>query len=209
MGAGRFITFEGGEGVGKSTQVARLAERLQAGGLDVVRTREPGGSPGAEEIRGLLVGGAEDRWSATAETLLLYAARSDHLDRLIRPALQRGAWVICDRFADSTRAYQGAGGDAPPSLVRDLERDVVGADSPDLTLVLDLGPEAGMQRVDMRGEARSRFEVKGPEFHDRLRQAFLTIAVAEPHRCAVIDAAATPDEVAAAVWAVVEARLAP
>jgi len=209
MGAGRFITFEGGEGAGKSTQVARLAERLQAGGLDVVRTREPGGSPGAEEIRGLLVGGSEDRWSATAETLLLYAARSDHLDRLIRPALRRGAWVICDRFADSTRAYQGAGGDAPPSLVRDLERDVVGADSPDLTLVLDLGPEAGMQRVGARGEARSRFEARDPEFHARLRQAFLSIAVAEPHRCAVIDAAATPDEVAAAVWAVVEARLAP
>ena len=209
MRAGRFITLEGGEGAGKSTQAARLAERLGARGLEVVRTREPGGSPGAEEIRALLVSGAGDRWSATAETLLLYAARSDHLERLIRPALQRGAWVICDRFADSTRAYQGAAGGAAPELVGSLEQQVVGADAPHLTLVLDLSPEAGMARVASRGEAQTRFEAKGLEFHSRLRRGFLDIAAAEPERCVVVDAAEDPNAVSEAVWRAVEARLQP
>ena len=209
MREGRFITFEGGEGAGKSTQVARLTERLQARGLEVVRTREPGGSPGAEDIRGLLVTGAADRWSATAETLLLYAARSDHLEQTIRPALARGVWVVCDRFADSTRAYQGAAGGAAPELVSSLEVQVVGPNAPDLTLVLDLPPEAGMARVASRGEAQTRFEAKGLDFHARLRAGFLQIAAAEPQRCVVIDATASPNEVTAAVWAAVQERLAP
>jgi dTMP kinase len=205
--AGRFITFEGGEGTGKSTQVRRLAERLEAEGREVVRTREPGGSPGAEEIRALLVTGETDRWSPVAETLLLYAARADHLERVIRPALARGAWVISDRFADSTRAYQGAGGGGAPGLIAALEREVVGRDRPDLTLVLDLPPESGMGRVSARGEAQTRFEAQGADFHARLRQAFLEIAVEEPDRCAVIDASPAADEVADAVWAIVGERL--
>ena len=209
MGGGRFITFEGGEGAGKSTQARRLAERLQAAGRGVVLTREPGGSPGAEEIRALLVSGEAERWSATAETLLLYAARSDHLERVIRPALERGEWVVCDRFADSTRAYQGAAGGASPALVSALEREVVGTARPHLTLVLDLPPGAGMARVAGRGEARTRFEARGPDFHTRLRQCFLEIATAEPERCVVIDAARSPEAVAEAVWEAVLERLGP
>ena len=209
MSSGRFITFEGGEGAGKSTQVRRLCDRLEAAGLTVVRTREPGGSPGAEEIRGLLVSGAADRWSPAAETLLLYAARADHLERVIRPALLRGEWVVSDRFADSTRAYQGAGGGASPSLVASLEREVVGLDSPHLTLILDLPVEEGMRRVTGRGEAQTRFEARGADFHERLRQAFLEIAAVETERCVVIDAAAGPDDVSASIWAAVQERLAP
>ena len=204
---GRFITFEGGEGAGKSTQSRRLAERLQAEGLTVVRTREPGGSPGAEQIRELLVSGDTDRWSGTTETLLFYAARSDHLERTIRPALARGDWVVCDRFADSTRAYQGAGGGASPSLLHALDREVVGKEGPHLTLLLDLPVEAGLSRVSSRGEAHTRFERHDAAFHERLRQAFLEMAEAEPERWAVIDAADAPDAVADAVWAVVRERL--
>ena len=209
MRAGRFITFEGGEGTGKSTQVRRLAERLRETGREAVLSREPGGSPGAEEIRRLLVTGEADRWTSTAETLLLYAARSDHLDRLIRPALARGAWVLCDRFADSTRAYQGAAGGVSPRLLTDLERDVLEQDRPDLTLVLDMPADAGLHRASGRGGHENRFESKALAFHDRLREAFLEIAVAEPERCVVIDASAEPDAVAEAVWAAVDERLSP
>src|SRR5665213_370928 len=141
MARGIFITFEGGEGAGKSAQAARLADRLAALGHDVVRTREPGGSPGAEAIRALLVTGAADRWSPVSETLLMYAARRDHIEQVITPALERGAVVVCDRYADSTRAYQGAGGGAPPSLIEALEEAVLGAARPDLTLILDLPVE--------------------------------------------------------------------
>lgn len=207
MRVGRFITFEGGEGTGKSTQARRLRERLQAIGLEVVATREPGGSPGAEEIRALLVDGPADRWSAAAETLLLYAARSDHLDRVLRPALDRGAWVLCDRFSDSTRAYQGA--DASPALLAALEREVVGGDAPDLTLIFDLPPEEGLARTETRGESRTRFEAKDADYHARLRQAFLEIARAEPDRCLVIDARPDPAAVADAVWTAVNERLTP
>jgi dTMP kinase len=207
--AGRFITFEGGEGTGKSTQVRRLAGRLHEAGQEVVLSREPGGSPGAEEIRRLLVTGEADRWTSTAETLLLYAARSDHLDRVIRPALERGAWVLCDRFADSTRAYQGAAGGVSPGLLSALEHEVLDGDSPDLTLVLDLPAAAGLERASGRGGSENRFESKAGGFHDRLREAFLEIAVAEPERCVVIDAAAEEDEVARAVWSVVRERLQP
>jgi dTMP kinase len=203
---GMFISFEGGEGAGKSTQIRTLAQRLEAAGLDVVLTREPGGSEGGEAIRDLLVNGAADRWSSITETLLMYAARCDHLERVIRPALAQGAVVLCDRFSDSTRAYQGAGGSAPPELIRDLERHVLAGSLPDLTLIFDLPAEVGLQRAEARGGA-ARFESKGLAFHQRLRSGFLEIAEREPQRCAIIDATGTVDGVAAQVWDRVAARL--
>ena len=207
MARGRFITFEGGEGAGKSTQVKRLAARLTADGLEVVATREPGGSPGAEAIRDLVLNGAADRWSATTETLLMYAARRDHIERVIRPALARGAWVICDRFADSTRAYQGAAGGTPAGLIEALERHVLGDVRPDLTLVFDLPPEIGLSRAEARAGSEMRFESKGEDFHRRLREAFLAIAEAEPRRCVLIQATETMDRVEARVWDAVTGRL--
>jgi dTMP kinase len=204
---GYFITFEGGEGAGKSTQVRILAERLRAAGIEVVATREPGGSPGAEAIRTLLVTGDPDRWSALSETLLLYAARRDHIERIIRPALDRGAWVISDRFADSTRAYQGAGGGVSPDFVATLETQVLEDARPDLTLILDLPVDQGLARAGARGGAEARFEAKGAAFHQRLREGFLAIARSEPDRCAVIDALAAPETVSDAIWTVVNARL--
>lgn len=206
MRRGRFITLEGGEGTGKSTQARRLAEHLRRTGLEVVATREPGGSPGAEEVRQLLVDGAVDRWSPTVETLLLYAARADHLERVIRPALDRGAWVVCDRFADSTRAYQTG---ATPSLLTALEREVVSGDRPDLTLVFDLPAEEGLARTVARGEATTRFEARASDFHEGLRAAFLEIARADPERCAIIDARPGADAVEAAIWGAVQQRLQP
>jgi len=206
---GRFITLEGGEGAGKSTQAQRLAERLRGRGKTVVVTREPGGSEGAEAIRKLLVTGGADRWSAMTETLLMYAARRDHIERTIAPALTRGDWVVSDRFADSTRAYQGAAGGASGSLIQALERYVLGETRPDLTLILDLPAETGLARVAERAHAETRFEAKGVEFHRRLREGYLAIARVESDRCAVIDAQGALDTVAASLWAVVEARLGP
>lgn len=206
MTRGRFITLEGGEGAGKSTQLKRLVERLRGQGLEVVATREPGGSPGAEAIRELVLNGAADRWSPVTETLLMYAARRDHIERVIAPALARGAWVVCDRFADSTRAYQGAGGGTDPALIAALEAQVLGATRPDLTLIFDIPPETGLARAEARG-GEMRFESKGLVFHQRLRDGFLAIARAEPDRCALIDATGAMDAVEAAVWAAVEARL--
>ncbi|MCA0358464.1 MAG: dTMP kinase [Proteobacteria bacterium] len=206
MTQGFFISFEGGEGAGKSTQIRRLADRLATAGHDVIVTREPGGSPGAEAIRDLLVNGAADRWSPVTESLLMYAARRDHLERVIRPALARGAIVLCDRFADSTRAYQGAGGDAPASLIAALEAHVLGGTVPVLTLILDLPAEVGLQRAEARGGA-ARFESKGLAFHERLRAGYLEIARQEPERCVVIDANAPLDAVAAAISDVVAQRL--
>jgi dTMP kinase len=207
MARGLFITLEGGEGTGKSTQAARLAERLRGAGRDVAATREPGGSRGAEAIRALLVTGRADRWSPTAETLLMYAARRDHVERVIAPALARGAVMVCDRFLDSTRAYQGAGGGAPAGLIAALERDVVGDCWPDLTLIFDLDPLTGLARAAKRHGAETRFEAKGLSFHQRLREGFLAIAAAEPQRCAVIDAGQDVEAVAEAVWAAVAPRL--
>lgn len=207
MTRGRFITFEGGEGAGKSTQVRILAERLRGAGLEVVATREPGGSPGAEAIRALLVTGDVDRWSPVSEALLMYAARRDHIERTIRPALERGAWVISDRFADSTRAYQGAGGGAAPGLVASLENFVLEDTRPDLTLILDLPVELGLERAGLRGGAEARFEAKGVAFHQRLRDGFLRIAGAEPNRCTVLDGGQPPEAVSAAVWSTVSTRL--
>lgn len=208
MSQGRFITFEGGEGVGKSTQIRRLAARLGATGREVVATREPGGSPGAEAIRDLLVKGAVDRWSPVTETLLMYAARRDHIERVIRPALARGAWVVCDRFADSTRAYQGAAGGTDPGLIAAMETYILEEIRPDLTLIFDMAPEAGLARAADRTHAETRFESKGAAFHARLREAFLGIAAAEPGRCAVIDADQGLEAVEAQVWTTVEGRLA-
>jgi dTMP kinase len=205
---GRFITFEGGEGAGKSTQAKVLAERLRQRGVSVVATREPGGAPGAEALRKLLLEGEAERWSPLAETLMMFAARADHLEQVIRPALARGDWVICDRFSDSTRAYQGAAGGVAPKLIEELDEAVVGPDQPDLTLVFDLPVELGLERAFGRDLLEVRFETKGAAFHHRLREAFAEIAAANP-RCAVIAADATPEEVALQVWRAVEERLAP
>ena len=206
MTRGIFISFEGGEGAGKSTQIRKLADRLTALGGDVVLTREPGGSPGGEVIREILLNGAADRWSPVTETLLMNAARRDHIERIIRPALDRGAIVLCDRFADSTRAYQGAGGEAPASLIAALEEHILGGTRPLLTLIFDLPAELGLARAISRG-GEARFESKGLEFHDRLRAGFLEIARREPERCEVIQADAPIDQVAQAVWDVVSNRL--
>jgi len=210
-GRGRFITLEGGEGAGKSTQAARLADYLRDRGHEVVTTREPGGAPGAEEIRRLLVTGEADRWSPEAELLLLNAARDDHLRTTVRPALTRGAWVVCDRFADSTRAYQGLVGGIDSGLIVTLERAVVADTVPDLTLVFDLDPAAGLARARARERPGSgiedRFERKGAEFHTRLRRAFLAIAAGEPERCVVIDASRGAEEIAADVRRIVDERL--
>jgi dTMP kinase len=207
MTHGLFITLEGGEGAGKSTQAARLAPRIRALGREVIATREPGGSPGAEAIRELLVEGASDRWSPAAETLLMYAARFDHVERVIAPALARGAVVLCDRFADSTRAYQGAGGGVRDALIDPLAAEVRGLCWPDLTLIFDLDPAEGLARAAERRGGETRFEAKGPAFHERLRAAFLDIAASDPRRCVMIDAARAPDAVATAVWMAVEPRL--
>lgn len=206
MKKGIFISFEGGEGAGKSTQIRALAQRLEAEGFDVVLTREPGGSEGGEAIRDLLVNGAADRWSSMTETLLMYAARRDHLERVIWPALERGSIVLCDRFSDSTRAYQGAGGGVPGELIADLENHVLAGKLPDLTLVFDLPAQAGLQRAEARGGA-ARFESKGLAFHERLRAGFIKIAELEPQRCAVIDATATVEAVSSHIWNVVSSRL--
>ncbi len=201
---GKFITLEGGEGAGKSTQIKRLAARLSRYGIDVVTTREPGGAPGAEEIRKLLVTGEPGRWSAMTEALLHYAARDDHLNKTVRPSLEKGAWVLSDRFADSTRAYQGVGEGLSLEVIGLLDKMVVGATQPDLTLILDLPVEVGLARATHGdGGDEHRYERMGESFHERLRQAFLDIARAHPERCVVIDASGTPDEVTEAIWAAV------
>jgi dTMP kinase len=206
---GRFITFEGGEGAGKSTQVRRLVSRLEERGIEVIATREPGGSPKAEALRDVLLSGAAARFGAAGEAILFSAARIDHVDNTIAPALARGAWVVSDRFADSTRAYQGTLGRLDSGLIRELERIAIASARPDLTIFLDIPSEAGLLRVSRRrnGEPADRFEAEGIEFHAKLRKAFLDIAAAEPERCVVVNALAPEDDVAAAVWDEVERRL--
>ena len=204
---GRFITFEGGEGAGKSTQLRLLADSLREAGLTVVTTREPGGSPGAEAIRALLVSGEVERWDGITEALLHFAARRDHLVKTVWPALERGAWVISDRFADSTLAYQGFGHGLDPEVIASLYRVAVGHFSPDLTLVLDLPVEQGLERAVSRGGAEDRYERMGFGFHRRLRQGFLGIAASSPLRCAVIDATLSAERVHADIMATVRARL--
>jgi dTMP kinase len=208
---GRFITLEGGEGAGKSVQAKRLEARLGALGIAVVRTREPGGSPGAEALREAILSGFAADFSPAGQALLFAAARVDHLDKTILPALASGAWVVSDRFADSTRAYQGAAGNLPPELIASLERLTVGLNQPDLTLILDLSPEIGLKRAAERRQTglADRFESEGLPFHQTLRRAFLAIAAAEPGRCVVIDADQAVDAVADSIWSTVEARLDP
>ena len=208
MVVGTFITFEGGEGAGKSTQVKRLAAALEKKGIATLLTREPGGSPGAEEIRGLLVNGAPGRWDALTETLLVYAARADHVKRTIGPALLAGKWVICDRFTDSTYAYQGAGRGLARETIRRIDAVVLDDFRPDLTLMLDLEVETGLGRATARGAAESRFENFDRDFHARLRQAFLDIARRDPARCHVIDASQDQDAVEAAIWAAISRKFA-
>jgi dTMP kinase len=202
--AGRFITFEGGEGTGKSSHARDLAEALRAKGREVVLTREPGGSRGAEEIRALLVTGAVGRWSATAETLLNYAARESHLRETIRPALGRGGLVLCDRFMDSTRVYQGVAGGCDMGLIESLERKIVGETRPDLTLILDVDPELGLARAKKRSDGEDRFEKKGLVFHRKLREGFLAIAAEDPKRCRVVDSSRPYEAVAQDIWRLVQ-----
>ncbi len=208
---GRFITLEGGEGAGKSTQLRRLAETLRealrARGLELVTTREPGGSPGAEEIRGLLVTGETGRWSPVTEALLHTAARRDHLERTVWPALEAGNWVLCDRFFDSTMAYQGYGLGLGRELVETLRTAALGGFRPDLTLILDIEVETGLRRAVARHGGEDRYERMDIGFHQRLRDGFLDIARREPERCAVVDADADLDTVQARIWDAVSGRL--
>ena len=199
---GKFITFEGGEGGGKSTQAAHMAGYLRGKGLEVLETREPGGTPESEALRDLLVQGDPDRWSALSELLLITAARVEHVNRLIKPALAEGKWVICDRFADSTLAYQGIAGELGLELVEQLQKLAVGATAPDVTFLLDVRAEAGLQRAEKRGGA-ARFEKKGAAFHQTLRDGFLALANENPQRIVLIDGEDTFDN----VWGQIEAEL--
>jgi dTMP kinase len=204
--AGRFITLEGGEGAGKSTLARGLGDALRADGREVVLTREPGGAPGADAIRKLLVEGDAGRWSAMEEALLFAAARLNHLTHTIRPAIARGAWVICDRYYDSTRAYQVAAGGLDGEVLTALNA-LIGAQRPDLTLVLDLDPAAGLQRSRGRHAGEDRFERKDAEFHARVRSEFLAIAQREPKRCVVIDARQQTDAVLSEALGAIGSRL--
>ena len=208
---GKFITFEGGEGTGKSTQSGLLAKRLRGFAINVVQTREPGGSLGAEIIRHVLLSGAAQPLGPDAEAVLFAAARADHIKTKITPALEKGQWVICDRYIDSTRVYQGAAGKVDPRVISGLERLVAGDVVPDLTLILDIDPQIGLARAAARRNDQSvdRFEQEKLDFHIKLRDAYRDIATANPERCVLIDAAGTPDVVAAAIWKVVNQRLNP
>lgn len=215
MTRGKFITFEGGEGSGKSTQTGRLAERLRLRGLDVIVTREPGGTPFAERLRRILLDPEVEPQSVLAEALLFYAARADHLDRVIRPALSSGVWVICDRFSDSTRVYQGHAGHVPLDVLNQLDSMVVRPTYPDLTIVIDLDPVIGLERATQRRTqsplpapaAPDSYEQRSLAFHALLREGFLAIAHAEPQRCVVVNGSHTTEAVGTEVLAAVEARL--
>lgn len=208
---GRFITFEGGEGTGKSTHTKLLAKQLGRLGIEVVLTREPGGSPGAEIIRHVILSGAAKPLGGEAETMLFASARDDHLRMTIRPALKRGAWVICDRFADSTRVYQGIVGAVDRRLIEGLERITVGDTVPDLTFILDVPAALGLKRAGQRrgAEDADRFESEALDFHERLRAGFRAVAESDPRRCVLIDADAPRAGVAEQIWNIVEQRLRP
>ncbi len=212
--AGRFITFEGGEGSGKSTQAQRLAQRLSERDIEVVLTREPGGSPFAEALRTLILDPETPPHSALSEALLFYAARADHLEKTIRPALNAGRWVICDRFSDSTRVYQSEAGGLPAEVFDALEEMVVAPTAPDLTLILDMPAELGLSRAHGRrlsaaneGEGPDAYEKRDLSYHWKLREAFAAVARAEPDRCVLVDAAAEEPAVSEAIWRAVEMRL--
>ncbi len=213
MPRGLFITFEGGEGAGKSTQIRRLAQKLRQTGYDTLVTREPGGSPGAEALRHVILSGAAEPFGPRMEALLFAAARSDHVEQVIRPAIERGAIVLCDRFLDSSRVYQGDGGEQARAFVEHIERVTVNGMMPDITLIFDIDAEIGLKRASARrgeGEA-DRFEKEALETHQRRREAFLAIARQEPDRCIVIDASAGEDNVehmvADAVFAALEVKM--
>ena len=197
--AGRFITLEGGEGVGKSTQIRRLAEALSARGIKVVTSREPGGTEGAEAIRELLLSGGQDRWNDATEALLFAAARADHVAKLIRPSVAEGKWVICDRFVDSTRAYQGGAGGVSDADILDLHRVGSGGLRPDRTIVLDLPVEEGARRAAARSAETDRMGAKSAEYYERVAARFREMAAQEPTRFRVIDASGTPDAVTARI----------
>ena len=206
---GRFITLEGGEGVGKSTLASAVEARLVARGLKVVRTREPGGTPGAEAIRRLVLSPSPDvgSWEPLAETLLFYAARTNHLDNLIRPSLEAGSWVICDRFSDSTRAYQAAAGHVPSEHIETLDRMCVGETTPDLTLVLDLPLLTARHRMAVRANDEDVIESRVQSYHEAVHQAFRDIAQANPQRCVVLDASAAPDALASLAMSAIDERI--
>jgi len=199
MNKAKFITLEGGEGGGKSTQAKKLAEFLRGRGLEVLLTREPGGSPGAEDIRALLVSGEPGRWDAMTEALLHTAARRDHLQRTVWPALETGTWVISDRYVDSTVAYQGYGHELGAERILEMHRIANDGFMPDLTLILDLPVEEGLGRANRRGGGEERYERMKRDFHHRLRQGFLQIAAHDPQRCRVVDASRNMDDVAARI----------
>lgn len=206
MTQGRFITFEGGEGAGKSTQLKRLRAFLEDRGIAVLATREPGGTPGAEEIRRLLVTGEPGRWDAWSEALLVTAARRDHVERVVRPALAAGTWVLCDRFLDSTLAYQGVAGGLGLAGIEALHGLAIGRLRPDLTLVLDLDPAIGLRRAADRRGAEGRFESHDLAFHERLRDAFRQIAAGEPARCRLLPADGGEDSLAGEIGRLVAER---
>ena len=208
---GKFITFEGGEGTGKSTQAGLLANKLESLGLRVLLTREPGGSPGAEIIRHVLLSGAAKPLGADAEAMLFAAAREDHVRCTIEPTLAAGKWVVCDRFADSTRVYQGALGQVDRRLIKGLERVSIGDLSPDLTLILDVPVDVALERLALRrGDAApDRFEAENVEFHEKLREAFRALAADEPERCVIIDASVPRVQVAKDIGDTVQAKLEP
>lgn len=210
-GRGRFITFEGGEGTGKSTQIKKLADRLKAAKLRIRVTREPGGSPGAEIMRHLVLSGMGKLLGPEAETLLFAAARDDHVRTVILPALNQGTWVLCDRFADSTRAYQGSLGQVPAGLINAMQRVTIGDLKPDLTIILDLPVEIGLQRAAARrgNGTPDRFEGEKLSFHQGLREAYRKIAEEDPARCVLIDANSDPDTVAGRIWTALRERLLP
>ncbi len=206
MTTGFFITLEGGEGAGKSTQIKLLEERLSAHNIEVVRTREPGGVPSAEDIRNLLVNGETDKWLPLTETLLHFAARHEHIARLVEPALIEGKWVLCDRFADSTTAYQGYAQSMDMKTISTLYELAVGNLKPDLTIILDLPVEVGLERAEERDVGGTRYERMGIEFHQTLRDGFLQIAEDNPGRCSVIDATQSIDAISVQIFALVEER---
>jgi len=204
---GKFISFEGGEGSGKSTQLKLLARAFEASGQAFVSTREPGGTPGGEQIRNLLVTGAADAWDPVSETLLFYAARCEHVNRLIKPALDEGKHVLCDRFADSTIVYQGIGKNLSEAYVQNLHRLTLGNFMPDLTFILDIEPSAGLARAKSRAGNETRFEEMELDFHARIRSGFLSIAARKPMRCVVVDAKQTPEAMHRAIIAALAERL--
>ena len=207
MKRGLFITFEGGEGSGKTTQITRLANDLREKGQDVIVTREPGGTPEAEKIRDLLVRRDGGAWTPMAEIMLLFAARVQHVETLIRPALAAGKIVLCDRFTDSTRAYQGYGHGVPLEAIEAIAETALGGFSPDLTIVFDIAPEAGLRRVMTRTNSEDRFEKLDMSFHQRMREGYLAIARNAPGRCMVIEAAGTIEEIAADIAKKIQLKL--